>query len=745
MADARVVLAIAPNARVGRGLAHHLHVGKLGARAQLLRGEHRVQHVKLQRLRAVGSHHQRRVLGKRRGGRGGRNAHGVVPVKHRFVAGLVAERVVRVVHVHRGPGDDRVVIARHAQVCGDGVRARLQRARRGLLHLQRAAHVHELVVGGRAARRHQLVGLARLKRGRRAHGRRLVTGCGKRRLAAHEARDLNAQARLGAGRDGLAGVRRHQLGLRDGPRHLDRVDGAVGPREPVFQCGHGHVVAGVFAFGTGKDEALGSLHARLGKAVVHQASNRRRLGNLHALVLGARLHGSAERVSLSPQGISSIGHHLIGHQVGIDHRRSLSNSVLERRHSFLSHPRALGRYIGAVCGNSHASSKLLGIGHRRSQRRTINHGISLGRRVIDVQNQRILAGIRSNVGVNRHRVQLTAFEHKLLLTGISALRQLHRNAANTRVVLTVIPHTLINRRNAVNRHVGKLVARTKFLQRKHWVGKLQRQRLGAVGSNRNSSVVRNRRSRSRSLNTSRVVAVQNGTITRLVRKRVIRVVYIHRYVRKHRVKLTRHAQVSRNRIRGAGVLQASLLRGFERCHSSGQCSCLIFYRRFGNGLRAIGHGLSVGNSGSKRVVVGLGNPLGVGQNILAISGNRGAVKQSLRLGDRLGQRANVASLHNLPRKCALRAGVVARAASPSRKRKSLTNRARILAHLGSLDVARHNLNHRRDTSTIANGRNSIRRLLLAGIHKFLSSRRLNFAPLQPTPLIINQITILKTT
>ena len=359
---------------------------------------------------------------------------------------------------------------------------------------------------------------------------------------------------------------------------------------------------------------------------------------------------------------------MIGHQVGIDHRRSLSNSVLERRHGLLGHPHALSGHVGAVRRNRHASSKLLGIGHRRSQRRTINHGISLGRRVIDVQNQRILAGIRSNVGVNGHRVQLAAFEHELLLAGIGTLGQLHRYAANTRVVLTVIPHALVSRRNAVNRHIGKLVARTKLLQREHRVGKFQRQRLGAVGSNRDSCVVRNRCSRSRSLNTSRVVAVQNGAIARLVRKRVVRVVHIHRYVCKHRVVLTRHAQVSRNRVRGAGILQASLLRGFERRHSSGQCSCLVFYRRFGNGLRAIGHGLSVGNSGSKRVVVGLGNPLGVGQNILAISGNHGTVKQRLRLGDRLGQRANVASLHDLPRYLLVGSRLIALTAGPSQVR-----------------------------------------------------------------------------
>ena len=359
---------------------------------------------------------------------------------------------------------------------------------------------------------------------------------------------------------------------------------------------------------------------------------------------------------------------MIGHQVGIDHRRSLSNSVLERRHSFLSHPRALGRYIGAVCGNSHASSKLLGIGHRRSQRRTINHGISLGRRVIDVQNQRILADIRSNVGVDGHRVQLAAFEHELLLAGIGTLGQLHRYATNTRVVLTVIPHALVNRRNAVNCHIGKLVARTKLLQREHRVWKFQRQRLGAVGSNRNSSVVRNRHSRSRSLNTNRIIAVQNGAIARLVRKRVVRVVHIHRYVCKHRVVLTRHAQVSRNRVRGAGVFQACFLRGFERRHGSGQGCCLVLYRCFANCLRAAGKRLSIGNGRSKRIVVGPGNPLGVGQNILSISGNRGAVKQSLRLGDRLGQRANVASLHDLPRYLLVGSCLITLATSPSQIR-----------------------------------------------------------------------------
>ena len=745
VADARIVLAVAPHRCVGRSLARHVNLRQLGTRAQLLRGEHGVQHVKLQRLRAVGSHHQRRILGKRRGRRGGHDAHGVVPVQNRLIACLVGERVVRVVSVHRSARDNRVVLARHTQICRDGVRARLQRARGRSLNRKLAARVHEVVVVRLAASRRQVVGFASLKRCRCGNRRGFIARSGNSRLAANEARNLHAQLRRSANRYRFSHIRGRQSRLGNGPGNLHRVGGAVVPHKARLQRGNRRVGAGIGGGGTGKREALRSLNARLLGARVHQASNRRRLGNLHALVLGARLHGSAERVSRSPQGISSIGHHLIGHQVGIDHRRSLSNSVLERRHSFLSHPRALGRYIGAVCGNSHASSKLLGIGHRRSQRRTINHGISLGRRVIDVQNQRILAGIRSNVGVNGHRVQLAAFEHELLLTGIGTLGQLHRDATNTRVVLTVIPHALVNRRNAVNCHIGKLVARTKLLQREHRVGKFQRQRLGAVGSNRDSCVVRNRCSRSRSLNTSRVVAVQNGAIARLVRKRVVRVVHIHRYVCKHRVVLTRHAQVSRNRVRGAGVFQACFLRGFERRHGSGQGCCLVLYRCFANCLRAAGKRLSIGNGRSKRIVVSLGNPLGVGQNILAISGNRGTVKQSLRLGDRLGQRANVASLHNLPRKCALRAGVVARAASPSHKRKSLTNRARILAHLGSLDVARHNLNHRRDTSTIANGRNSIRRLLLAGIHKLLSSRRLNFAPLQPIPLIINQITILKTT
>ena len=551
MADARVVLAIAPNARVGRGLARHLHVGKLGARAQLLRGEHGVQHVKLQRLRAVGSHHQRRVLGKRRGGRGGHDAHGVVSVKHRFVAGLVGERVVRVVHVHRGPGDDRVVIARHAQVRGDGVRARLQRARRGLLHLQRAAHVHELVVGGRTARRHQLVGLARLKRGRRAHGRRLVTGCGKRRLAAHEARDLNAQARLGAGRDGLAGVRCHQLGLRDGPRHLDRVDGAVGPREPVLQRGRGHVVAGVFALGAGKDEALGSLHARLDKAVVDKAGRRSRLLNLHALVLQTGFRLVAERSGSLVQRRQRVVDHLLGNQLLRIHRFCRVDSAAESVGGLLGNPRALGGHVGAVGGNHHTGQGSLGRSDALLKRGAIDRGRSafLSGIKVDHQPQRRLAGLGLDVGVERHRVQLGPGEgvgHRALGVG----GQLHAHAADARVVLAVIPHRLVRRLLGLHadRPFGQVGARAKLLQREHRVGKVEHQRLAAVRRNRHLGVaVKRLRGRLGGHALARR-AVKHRRFASLVGERVVRVVHVHVHARKHRVVLPRHAQV-----RGQGV------------------------------------------------------------------------------------------------------------------------------------------------------------------------------------------------
>ena len=551
MADARVVLAIAPNARVGRGLARHLHVGKLGARAQLLRGEHRVQHVKLQRLRAVGSHHQRRVLGKRRGGRGGHDAHGIVPVKHRFVAGLVGERVVRVVHVHRGPGDDRVVIARHAQVRGDGVRARLQRARRGLLHLQRAAHVHELVVGGRAARRHQLVGLARLKRGRRAHGRRLVTGCGKRRLAAHETRDLNAQARLDAGRNGLAGVRCHQLGLRDGPRHLDRVDGAVGPREPVLQRGRGHVVAGVFALGAGKDEALGSLHARLGKTVVDKAGRRSRLLNLHALVLQTGFRLVAERSGSLVQRRQRVVDHLLGNQLLLIHRACRVDSAAESVGGLLGNPRALGGHVGAVGGNHHASQGSLGRSDARLKRGAIDRGrpAFLSGIKVDHQLQRRLAGLGLDVGVERHRVQLGPDEgvgHRALGVG----GQLHAHAADARDVLAVIPHRLVRRLLGLHadRPFGQVGARAKLLQREHRVGKVEHQRLAAVRRNRHLGVaVKRLRGRLGDHALARR-AVKHRRFASLVGERVVRVVHVHVHARKHRVVLPRHAQV-----RGQGV------------------------------------------------------------------------------------------------------------------------------------------------------------------------------------------------
>ena len=262
VADARIVLAIAPHRCVGRSLARHVNLRQLGTRAQLLRGEHGVQHVKLKRLGAIGRNHQRGVLRQRGGRRGARHAHRVVAVQNRLIACLVGERVVRVVGVHRSARDNRVVLARHAQICRDGVRARLQRARGRSLNRKLAAHVHEVVVGRLAASRRQVVGFASLKRCRCGNRRGFIARSGNSRLAAHEARNLHAQLRRSANRYRFAHIRGRQSRLGNGPGNLHRVGGAVVPHKARLQCSHRRVGAGIGSRGAGKREALLGLRIR---------------------------------------------------------------------------------------------------------------------------------------------------------------------------------------------------------------------------------------------------------------------------------------------------------------------------------------------------------------------------------------------------------------------------------------------------------------------------------------------------
>ncbi len=102
----------------------------------------------------------------------------------------------------------------------------------------------------------------------------------------------------------------------------------------------------------GKREALRRRNALLLGAVVHQAASRNRLRNLHALILRARFHGSAERVGCSLQ----LGHGGINAILSF---QAISlcgfccfNSGIQRVGVGFRNPRALGRDVGAVLGDS---------------------------------------------------------------------------------------------------------------------------------------------------------------------------------------------------------------------------------------------------------------------------------------------------------------------------------------------------------------------------------------------------------